>query len=125
LKLQDLLLKIWFFIRKLKQSTLGCASTLSEASWLRILEHLSHSSEICRSHSHSSCCYQHGTSHTVEAGLKLLPSLNRRAVYDICGVYRTIYMMTIPWVSQACLFNCTYMQDATKWMAKFIYPITI
>jgi len=25
----------------LKQSTLGCASTLPEASWLRILEHLS------------------------------------------------------------------------------------
>jgi len=27
-------------------------------------------------------------------------------------MYDVIYIMTMPWVSQHCLFNCTYMQHA-------------
>ena len=45
--IENLVLEICF-LTQLKK-TLGCAKTLSEASWLSILEHLSHSSEVCRS----------------------------------------------------------------------------
>ena len=53
--------------------TLDCARTLSEASWLSVLEHLPYSSEVF--HSHSNRCCQQGTPNLVEVGLSLLPSL--------------------------------------------------
>jgi len=56
-----------------KKNTLGCAKTLSEASWLSITEYLPHSSEVF--HSHFRCCCQQGTSDLAEVGLKLLPTL--------------------------------------------------
>jgi len=49
LKIENLVLEVWFVINQLKKNTLGCARTLSEASWLSTLEHLPHSSEAWRS----------------------------------------------------------------------------
>jgi len=49
-----MVLTIWFLITPTEKSTLSCARTLSEASWLSILEHQPHSSEVFNSH--SSCC---------------------------------------------------------------------
>jgi len=40
---------IWFLITQLRKSKLGCARTLSEASWLSTLDYLSHSSKVWRS----------------------------------------------------------------------------
>jgi len=63
-RMENVVLEIWFLIIQLKKSTLGCARTLSEASWLSILEDLSHSFEVF--HSHSSCCCQQGTGNLAE-----------------------------------------------------------
>jgi len=49
--------------------------TLSEASWLSILEDMSHSFYVF--HAHCSCCCQQGTLDLAEVGLKLLPSLKK------------------------------------------------
>ena len=86
-----------------EKSSLGCARTLSEASWLSSLEHLHHSSKVF--HSHSSCCCQQRTSDLAEVGLKPLPF--QRHICDICGMYHSIYIMIMTWVSQHYLFNCT------------------
>ena len=68
LQIEYLVLGIWFQKPNLKK--IGCAS---EASWLSILEHLPHSSEVFSSHSR--CCCQQRTSNKVDVGLNLLPSL--------------------------------------------------
>jgi len=68
--------------------TLGCARILSEASWLSILEDLSHSFEDF--HSHSSCCCQQGTSDLAEVGLKLLTSLKTYTYVTFSGVTRVL-----------------------------------
>jgi len=41
-----LVLEIWFLLIQMKRSKLGCARTLSEASWLSTFVHLPHSSEV-------------------------------------------------------------------------------
>ena len=55
------------------KSTLGCARTLSERSWLSIFEQLLHSFEIFREHSSYNC--QHWASDQAKVVLKLLPFL--------------------------------------------------
>ena len=73
-KLENKIFGTWNLV--LNKPTKKCSRlwrTLSEASWLSILEHLPHSSEVL--HSHSNCCCRKGTSDLPEVGLKLLPSL--------------------------------------------------
>ena len=40
-------------------------------------------------------------------------------------MYYIIYIMTMPWASQHCLFNYTYMQRAINCNAKFVHPNTV
>ena len=44
-----LVLEIWIVITQMKIIWVGCARSLSEASWLSILEHLFRSSEVFNS----------------------------------------------------------------------------
>ena len=64
-----------------EKSTLGCARTWPEASWLSILVGLPHSFEVF--HSHCSCCRQQGSSDLAEVDLKLLPSLKTYMWYSV------------------------------------------
>ena len=102
LKIENLALKIGFYPPE--KSTLGYARTLSEVSWISILEHLPHGSEVF--YSHSSNCWQKGTSsNLVEVDLKLLLSL-KTYVWHI-SYY--LYFVTVCWLSQYYLFNYTNM----------------
>jgi len=82
LKIENLVLEIWFLITQLRKSTLGYSRTLPEASWLSNLEHLPYSSEVF--YSHYSCCCQQGTSHLAEVDRsKLLPASFSKDMYVI------------------------------------------
>jgi len=38
----------------------------------------------------------------------------RDATGHICGMYHIINIVTMPWVSQRSMFNCTYMQQIVR-----------
>ena len=54
LKIEIVVLEIWFCNPFEKGTLIGCARSLSETSWLNILEHFPYISVVF--HSHSSCC---------------------------------------------------------------------
>ena len=82
--------KFGYWIIQLKQIRLVYARTLSEASWISILEHLPHNSEVF--HSHSSYCCQQWTPDLAEIGLKLFPSL-KTCMWYVCHASYYLYYL--------------------------------
>ena len=120
LKIEDLALEIWFLITPAEKTGLSRAvqehfqksAGSVDYSWASATQFWS-----LALHSHSSCCCQQGSSHVGEVGLKFF-GLWRH----VCGMYHIIYIMTVSWISQHCLFNFTYMQQTVS-QNGFIYTL--
>jgi len=77
-------------------------------------------------HSHSSSCYQQGTSHLAEVDVKLLLSLRTQMWYTWYVLYHIIW--PILWIcreSHNIVCSTAYIGSATNYMAKCVYPHTV
>jgi len=77
-------------------------------------------------HSHSSCCYQQGTSHLAEVDVKLLLSLRTWMWYTWYVLYQIICPILWPCRETHNIVSSTaHIGSATNSMAKCVYPLTV
>jgi len=111
----------------IEKRTPGCVRTFSEASWFNTLEHLPHTSEVWRSIQIPVVVVsKEPQTYLSTSGQPKAASFSKDMYMKVTDLRdHIIYIMTMPWLSQNCLFKLhvyTHRRTRREFALKFFMP---